>query len=189
MQKAVILRQSWLDSPCATKSYINVLGRFDNAGQCIIDDANNFLILHPDHLISATVVADSFTCTRRAVLQDRVKATSTANGPQVYGHILHEIFQEAMRANRWDTEWLSGTIEATATRYLESLHEIQVDKAQAIEHLTSKVSELQSWARLFVNARPKVYFASWFCFSNDANYMSRRKHWSRIEMGCQSQCA
>ena len=154
----MILRQSWLDSPCTINSYVHVLGRFDNAGQCIVDDASNFLILYPDHLISATVVADSFTCTRRAVLQDRVKATSAANGPQVYGHILHEIFQEAMKINRWDTEWFSNTVQEIASRYLESLYEIQVEKAAAIEHLMSKVPELQSWARLFVNARPKVCY-------------------------------
>ena len=152
----MILRQSWLDSPCTVSSYVHVLGNFDNAGQCIIDDAHNFLIIHPDHLISATVVADSFTCTRRAVLQDRVKATGSASGPQVYGFILHEIFQEAMKANKWDTEWLSRTIQAIAMRYLESLYEIQVEKAKAIEHLMSKVPELQLWAQLFVNARPKV---------------------------------
>ena len=114
------------------------------------------IILHPDHLISATVVADSFSCTRRAVLQDRVKATNEANGPQVYGHILHEIFQEAMKANRWDTKWLTVTIQTVAARYLETLFEINVEMVKAVEHLSSKVPELQAWAELFVTARPKV---------------------------------
>ena len=114
------------------------------------------LILHPDHLISATVVADSFSCTRRAVLQDRVKATNEANGPQVYGYILHEIFQEAMKANRWDLESLTKTIGVVASRYLETLFEINVEMVSAIEHLMSRVPELQSWAELFVTACPKV---------------------------------
>ena len=73
--KLILLRQSWFDSRCTKGSYVHLLGDFDRTGQCIVDDANNMIILHPDHLISATVVADSFTCTRRAVLQDRVKAT------------------------------------------------------------------------------------------------------------------
>jgi DNA replication ATP-dependent helicase Dna2 len=132
-----------------------VVGTFDKAGQCTIDDAHGILILHPDHLISATVVADSFSCTRRAVLQDRVKATNEASGPQVYGHILHEIFQAALTANRWDTEWLSKTIEEIAARYLENLFEINVEMNMAMEHLMSKVPELQSWAEVFVSAKPK----------------------------------
>ncbi|MCJ1418017.1 Tripartite DNA replication factor [Xylographa parallela] len=153
--KVVILRQSWFDSPCTPGSYIHVLGVFDKNGQCVIDDTHHILILHPDHLISATVVADSFSCTRRAVLQDRVKATNEANEPQVYGHILHEIFQEAMKANRWDTAWLADTIRIIASRYLETLFEINVDMTRAVDHLTSKVPELQSWAELFITARPR----------------------------------
>lgn len=151
-----MLRQSWFDSPCTPGSYVHVLGNFDKAGQCIIDDAHNIVILHPDHLISATVVADSFSCTRRAVLQDRVKATNEASEPQVYGQILHEVFQQAMRANRWDSEWLQITIQNIVARYLETLFEINVETQRAVEHLLSKMPELQSWAKLFVAARPQV---------------------------------
>lgn len=154
--KVVLLRDSWFDSPCTDGSFVHVLGCFDKLGQCVVDDAENFLILHPDHLISATVVADSFSCTRRAVLQDRVKATSAANAPQVYGHILHEVFQEALKANRWDTEWLTELIGSICTRYLETLYEIQVEVRLAVDHLMSKVPELQAWARLFVSARLRV---------------------------------
>ena len=158
-KKVVVLRQSWFDSPCTAGSYIHVLGSFNKDAQCIIDDAQNILILHPDHLISATVVADSFSCTRRAVLQDRVKATNESNEPQVYGHILHEIFQEAMKANRWDIDFLAKIIETIAARYLEALFEINVEIMQAVDHLRSKVPELQSWAELFVSARPRVFLS------------------------------
>jgi DNA replication ATP-dependent helicase Dna2 len=114
------------------------------------------LILHPDHLISSTVVADSFGCTRRAVLQDRVKATSEASPPQVYGQILHEILQEAMKANRWETAWLNDLIDRVALRYIESIYEIKLDVDQAVTHLRSKMPQLQSWSQLFVSAKPKV---------------------------------
>lgn len=114
------------------------------------------LILHPDHLVSATVVGDSFSCTRRAVLQDRVKATNKSSESQVNGHILHEIFQEAMKVNRWDDEWLHQTIEIVASRYLESFFEINVDPIRAIDQLKSKAAALQLWAGIFVSAKPKA---------------------------------
>lgn len=114
------------------------------------------LILHPDHLISSTVIADSFGCTRRAVLQDRVKATSDSSPPLVYGTLLHEIFQAAMLANRWDTEWLRQLILEIATRHIEDLYTIKVPVLQAVEYLQSKMGELQAWAELFVSAKPKV---------------------------------
>lgn len=151
-----MLRQSWVDSACKPGSIIHLIGEFDRCGQCVVDDTQNMIIVHPDYLISATVVADSFSCTRRAVLQDRVKATSDANKPQVYGHILHEIFQEAMKANRWDIPWLSQAIERTVARYLENLYEIRVTELEAVDYLESKMPELHAWARIFVHAHPQV---------------------------------
>ena len=113
------------------------------------------MILHPDHLIASTVVGDSFTCTRKAVLQDRVKTTSDVSQATVYGHMLHEIFQEAMRANRWDDEFMTTTIENLAAQNLETLYEIQTEIATAVEHLRTRAVELQAWAEIFVSARPR----------------------------------
>lgn len=142
-------------------AFVHVIGLFGANGQCIIDDVHNMLILHPDHLISSTVVADSFSCTRRAVLQDRIKATSESTAPLVYGTILHEIFQAAMIANRWDTPWLKDVIEKTATRHLEDLYTIKLQIPQAVEYLLSKMGELQAWAEVFVSAQPKVWLSPW----------------------------
>lgn len=114
------------------------------------------LILHPDHLISATVVADSFGCMRRAVLQDRVKATSKANAPMLYGTILHELFQEAMKANRWDSGWLHDTIEKLLPSKYETILEIGYTCEYVIDYLKSKIPELQAWAEIFVRVEPRV---------------------------------
>ncbi|KAJ5047551.1 uncharacterized protein L3040_003374 [Drepanopeziza brunnea f. sp. 'multigermtubi'] len=155
MTKVVNLRGIWIDTPVEQKAFVHVIGLFDSAGRCIIDDNVNLLILHPDHLISSTVVADSFGCTRRAVLQDRIKATSDSSAPLVYGTILHEIFQSAMLENRWDIEWLGELVEKTALRHLEALYTIKIEVPQAVEYLRSKMAELQCWAELFVSSQPK----------------------------------
>lgn len=180
LSKAITLRQSWVDTPCSQGAYIHLIGRFDPLGQCIIDDTQNLLILHPDHLISATVVADSFLCTRRAVLQDRVKATGDSSEPQIYGSILHEIFQEAIRANRWDDEWLTSTIEDIADRYLEKLFEINVEVPRAVDHLKSRVVEMQAWAAVFVTAKPKVCIES-LTISVDSDGLLGKRNGQRSE--------
>ena len=124
----------------------------------LVDDQHNMMILHPDHLISSTVVADSFGCIRRAVLQDRVKATGDASEAQVYGHILHEIFQEALTANRWDTAWLHALVDDIVRRHhhLDDLYQIHVSVEHAVKHLREKVVTFQSWARIFINEEPRV---------------------------------
>ncbi|KAL8900728.1 MAG: hypothetical protein Q9207_005553 [Kuettlingeria erythrocarpa] len=146
---------SSLNISVRASDFVHVVGDFNGNGECIIDDRRNLLIVHPDNLVSATVVGDSFQCIRRAVLQDRVKATSDSSEPQIYGHILHEIFQEAMKANRWDDEWLRMTIEMIASRYLEAFFEINLDPVRAVEQLVEKTTPLQTWAKIFVSANTK----------------------------------
>lgn len=89
-----------------------------------------------------------------------MKATSRKNEPNVYGSILHEVFQEALKANSWDAESLNTIVEKTLLKFLESLFEIgHEDTNKAMEHLKSKLPELQSWATAFVKARPGVSVA------------------------------
>ncbi|KAJ4266402.1 DNA replication endonuclease-helicase Dna2 [Fusarium torreyae] len=153
--RTVHLRGSWFDTPAHADSYVHVIGDFTARGQCVIDDAQNLLILHPDQLISATVVADSFGCMRRAVLQDRVKATSPPTPPLIYGTILHEIFQEALLTNKWDLPFLCGVIDRITEKHVEDLYTIKVGLPSAREHLQSKMTELSYWAGAFVSSQPK----------------------------------
>lgn len=132
------------------------MGEFSPTGQIMIDDSQNMLILHPDHLLSATVVADSFGCMRRAVLQDRIKAASRANPPMLYGTLLHELFQEALKANRWDSEFLLDTVDKIMPSKFDTILEINSTCEAVKEHLSSKLPELQAWAEVFVRARPRV---------------------------------
>ncbi|OCT51852.1 DNA replication ATP-dependent helicase/nuclease dna2 [Cladophialophora carrionii] len=146
----ILLRESWYDTRCTKGSYVHIIGRFDRTGRCVVDDADNMIILHPDHLISSTVVGDSFTCMRRAVLQDRVKATNAASQPQVYGHILHEVFGHALTVNKWDRQTFREIIDKVLPSYIESLYEIGVRIPDATEYLLGKQSELMGWASVFV---------------------------------------
>jgi DNA replication ATP-dependent helicase/nuclease Dna2 len=155
-KKAIILRESWFDSPCGKHDYLHLIGDFDAQGQCIVDNSENMIILHPDHLISATVIADSISCQRRAVLQDRIKPIADASKPQVFGHILHEVFQEAMKRNRWNLSWLRTTVETIVTRFVESLYAIHMSISEAVEYVMSKIPELRVWANIFLRAKPNV---------------------------------
>ncbi|KAI6784248.1 DNA replication ATP-dependent helicase/nuclease-like protein [Emericellopsis cladophorae] len=154
VDRTVHLRGCWYDTPAHADSYVHVIGDFSYKGQCIVDDAENLLILHPDQLISSTVVADSFGCMRRAVLQDRVKATSEASPPLVYGTMLHEIFQDALLANQWDRLFLYKVIQQTCEKHVEDLYTINVSIEVAREHLNSKMDEVTQWASAFVTSNP-----------------------------------
>ena len=118
-------------------------------------DPSPVIVVHPDHMLSATTVADSFDCIRKAVLQDRIKATGEANKSMVYGKILHETFQQALSANRWDDDFLAELVERTVQNHLEGLWELGMhDTLLAEEEVKTKMGELAAWARIFVAESP-----------------------------------
>jgi DNA replication ATP-dependent helicase Dna2 len=125
-------------------------------GHCIVSDAQNMIIIHPDHLISATVIADSISCQRRAVLQERTKRTSDLGKPQVFGNIFHEVFQEAMKWNRWDTASLRTLIEDIAVKHVEELYLIHMSINEAVDHVMGRIPGIQRWAELFLRRKPGV---------------------------------
>jgi DNA replication ATP-dependent helicase Dna2 len=160
---SIKLRDSWFNTSIAAGTIVHVAPlrqipiHSSIPGQFIISDAEDsaLLIVNPDHMLSATTVADSFDCMRKAVLQDRIKATSEAAKPLVYGKILHEIFQQALSANQWDDTFLADLVERMVHNHVEGLWELgMTDTVLAIEEIRAKMAELASWARIFVAESP-----------------------------------
>ncbi|MQL88220.1 hypothetical protein Taro_020775 [Colocasia esculenta] len=71
---------------------INVIGKFNGQDRCVVDRHKNLLIIHPQILVSGTRVASSFSCPRRAVLDERLK-TAEHSSSALIGTLLHQIFQ------------------------------------------------------------------------------------------------
>jgi DNA replication ATP-dependent helicase Dna2 len=160
---SINLRDSWFHTSIAAGTIVHVAHLRQNPnqsstpGQFIISDVEEspLLIVHPDHMLSATTVADSFDCMRKAVLQNRIKATSEAAKPLVYGSILHEVFQQALSANQWDDAFLAELVERTVQGHVEGLWELGMSNTVlAIEEIKAKMAELVLWARIFVAESP-----------------------------------
>lgn len=164
---AITLRGSWAHTPVTKGDTVHVAyvscvsdpakRANEPPGQVMVDDeaTSPFLLVHPDHMLSATTVADSFDCIRKAVLQDRIKATSESAKPLVYGKILHEVFQKALSTNQWDQAFLAELVERTVQAHIEGLWELGMrDTVLAIEEVKAKMGELGAWAHTFVAEQP-----------------------------------
>ncbi|KAK8715914.1 hypothetical protein V6N13_043239, partial [Hibiscus sabdariffa] len=53
-ERAVYLWEEWFYSVIAPGDTVNVIGEFDEEGKCNVDHENNFIIIHPDILVSGT---------------------------------------------------------------------------------------------------------------------------------------
>jgi DNA replication ATP-dependent helicase Dna2 len=71
---------------------------------------------------------------------------------------LHEIFQEALKANQWNTEALRSLVETVMQRHVEDLYAIQMSMPQAVEEIMGKMPTIQAWADAFVQTKPQVRF-------------------------------
>lgn len=74
----------------------------------------------------------------------------------MYGHMLHELFQEALKANTWDNASLIKIMEDMLPRHYETMVEIGLSVKQVQEHIKSKFSEIRGWAEIFISSIPKV---------------------------------
>jgi DNA replication ATP-dependent helicase Dna2 len=162
---SITLRGSWADTTITKDHLIHVSylpgqmkdDDFFTSQQLELNDGESspFLVVHPDHMLSATTVADSFDCTRKAVLQDRIKATGESSKAMIYGKILHEIFQQALGANKWDDQFLAELVERTVQAHVEGLWELGMeDTVLATEEIKAKMGELAAWAKVFVAPEP-----------------------------------
>lgn len=182
LKKIIILQESWFDSPCDKGSFVHLVGDFDSQGHCIVDNSQNMIILHPDHLISATVVSDSTSCPRRAVLQDRIKYSGDVGKAQVFGNIFHEVFQEAIRTNTWDLGSLSKLVNSVIVRHVEDLYLIQMSAPEGFEYIMGRISAMRSWAETFLRVTPTVSASCVPSFSALLTFQNNRKsQWLKTE--------
>ncbi|KAL1918139.1 uncharacterized protein VTP21DRAFT_3405 [Calcarisporiella thermophila] len=154
LEKYVHLREDWWHTNVFVGDYANVVGSFEQQ-RCIIDNENNLFILHPDCLISSTVLADSFRCQRKAVLDDRVRATGGYNEALVHGQILHQLLQSSLRENDFSSEFMLAEVERLVIRTVEALYCAGEDESSALRKLKELVPVMQEWANRFVVPRPK----------------------------------
>ncbi|URE05997.1 DNA replication factor Dna2 [Musa troglodytarum] len=94
-ERILHLCDEWFYSLIGPGDTISVVGDFDGMGRCIVDHAKNLIIVHPDILVSGTRVASSFTCSRRAVLDERLKSSEHSSAA-LLGTLLHQIFQAGL---------------------------------------------------------------------------------------------
>jgi DNA replication ATP-dependent helicase Dna2 len=137
--------------------FVHVIGKFETEKRvCIINNDQNFVVVHPDILISATSVADSLTCLRKSILQERVKVTNDTSAPMVYGNLLHNLLQICMSHDNFDTTFMTKEIDTLISTSTESLYAIGESEATAKETLCGSIETLQSWASTFFTQIPKV---------------------------------
>lgn len=123
-----------------------------------ITSDENYIIFHPDRLVSAGHVADVHFCLRRTTLQEMIKNGESTKA-MVFGTIAHATMQSALVANRWDTDFLVNVIMHITSAYstLEDLWQVDEDEQSALETIKADyVEQMRRWSSSFIAALPSV---------------------------------
>ncbi|KTW25775.1 hypothetical protein T552_03388 [Pneumocystis carinii B80] len=150
----ILLRQDWFFTPIEIGDYLYLHGEYDENGICIVDNSHSLVILNPDFLVSCTSVATSYSCTRRIILQEKVKLTDDISKSQIYGKILHCLFQLCLENDNFSLSFLK---EKTKQLVLDNIEHLDISGESiesAMKHISGKFFNLQKWAsKYFLNTQ------------------------------------
>ena len=125
-----------------------------------VDRERNFLIVHPDVLVSPSAIISGVECERRAVLQDSISSSAYQSPVAVLGNIKHTMTQNALLMlndrERALPQLRDGSIVAELERVADSvlarhrveLHGMAIPEADARQQLLDLIRPIVDWARL-----------------------------------------
>ena len=99
----VVLQGDWSSTVIQVKDVVNIIILTPSSDPNTVfisssTDNSNFLIIHPDRLLTATNLAVSFNCLRRAVLSGYVN-TYQENKFSIFGRLRHDLIEVRITYN------------------------------------------------------------------------------------------
>ncbi|KAI8380652.1 DNA replication factor Dna2-domain-containing protein, partial [Choanephora cucurbitarum] len=149
------LRQEWEHTTVAIGDVVHVPYTDTMENDIVIDNHQNFIVVHPDKLISCTAVADSFACIRKSVLQMKIRGASEYSEALVHGNIIHAVLQEALITRDFSLKSIRKNISNTIKNSVEALYAIDQDEQTASTILTTYADSIHQFGMLYVNDNPK----------------------------------
>ncbi|XP_020577562.1 DNA replication ATP-dependent helicase/nuclease DNA2 isoform X2 [Phalaenopsis equestris] len=150
-ERALYLCDEWFYSIIGPGDTVSVVGKFDEEGKCIVNHSDNLAIVFPDILMSGTRVASSFSCPRRAVLDERLRA-SEYSSPALVGTMLHQIFQAGLLKDSPTRNFLEECAIITLQKNIENLYACGADQNATLVELVDAIPRIIKWIKCFRNS-------------------------------------
>ncbi|KAL9245210.1 hypothetical protein vseg_018886 [Gypsophila vaccaria] len=162
-EHCVNLWDDWFYSVIEPGDTVRVTGEFDSQGNFDVNHDKNLLIVHPNLLLSGTRVAGSFSCSRRAVLDERLKCSEHSTAALI-GTLLHQIYQAGLLMEQPTIERLLEFSKVVLKKNIESLYACGVQEKNVQETLNDAIPKICNWIGHFMSSQkynaPTVDFGS-----------------------------
>lgn len=125
-----------------------------------ITSKSNFLVHHPDILITATALSNAPQCRRKPLLSALVRSSLDVTPALIWGNMLHEVMQRCMAEQRWGEHFIDGLTEDIIKKNLAELVKINVSIDEAKREVKTRSKGLRVFSERYIAETPKVVIAS-----------------------------
>eukprot|EP01083_Nonionella_stella_P000443 1268_1 len=155
-ESTIILRGEWASSIVRIGDFVHVIGHPEpNSGTFIVDDERNLLILHPDCLISGSVIGTSYPCVRRTVLSQKIQGGGSGKAA-LFGSLTHDVFEKCLTERNFSKENILHHADQTIQDYIAELYAIDESEASTREFILKLVPTMGRFSSSFLCSTPQI---------------------------------
>ncbi|KAJ7069715.1 Dna2-domain-containing protein [Mycena amicta] len=155
-RRSVCLQDDWARTDVRVGDIVNIIGSFTTSSETIsITSAQNFVILHPDLLLTPSTLASSIECRRKQLISGLVRSSSDTSPALVWGIILHEVMQACMSAERWDDPWVQNKVDELIRAHLPDVAKINLSVEDARREIHLRAKGLKAFSEKYLADSPK----------------------------------
>ena len=104
------------------------------------------LVVHPDLLVPPTIISETVSCSRRAVLKSRLGSTGLNSKAALFGTMRHDLFERSMRSQDFSIETAKEYVHTIVRENAESLVAVGITDAEAQREVIRVVQQIQQFA-------------------------------------------
>lgn len=121
-----------------------------------ITSNENFLILHPDLLLTPSALSSALECRRKPLLSGLVRSSSDITPALVWGNVLHEVMQACLTSGRWEDVWVDEKIEEVIREKISDIAKINLSVEDARREIKERAKGLKAFSQKYISDSPKV---------------------------------
>ncbi|KAF8634708.1 hypothetical protein AX15_000763 [Amanita polypyramis BW_CC] len=155
-----ILQDDWMHTDVNAGDTIHIIGSFTQPHPAspnalppsiTINSKENFIILHPDLLVTITALSTASQCRRKPLLSSLVRSSTDYTPALVWGNMLHEVMQTCLSENKWHASYIDEQIELVLSNGLMDLIRINTTIEEAHRELRERSKGLHAFAAKYLS--------------------------------------
>eukprot|EP00559_Dactyliosolen_fragilissimus_P001342 CAMPEP_0184867600 /NCGR_PEP_ID=MMETSP0580-20130426/27217_1 /TAXON_ID=1118495 /ORGANISM="Dactyliosolen fragilissimus" /LENGTH=1622 /DNA_ID=CAMNT_0027367987 /DNA_START=91 /DNA_END=4956 /DNA_ORIENTATION=+ len=161
----IYLQGEWFHTKCEVDDIIHICslsGQFGTdasslpitlrTGQDNDSEDDLVMIIHPDMLLTPSVISEAVTCVRRAVLKNRMGSSGLSSRAAIVGTMRHELFEQCLLRQNFSYEFARNYAPLIVRKHAETLIGCKIyNEGEIISEVIKVIPQIQKFASQFTS--------------------------------------